>query len=143
MRVVVDSNVLISALLKADSGPARVVALWREGTIELVVSSAIVAEITRVLAYPRIQSRVSEEDATRFVTLLRAAATFVEPVEAVVAVERDPDDDKFVALALASDAKYIVSGDSHLLDLGEYQGIEIIGPAQLVDMMRSLASGEE
>lgn len=143
MRVVVDTNVLISALLKADSVPARIVSIWREGAIELVLSSAIVAEVTRVLAYPRIRSRVSETDAERFIALLHAAATFVEPLESVIAVEPDPDDDKFVALALASGAGVIISGDSHLLNLEAFQDIQIIGPAQFIEMMLSSASGEE
>lgn len=66
MRVVVDTNVLISALLKADGSPAKIVSLWRSGELELVVSEEVVSEVSRVLGYQRIRTRVSAEEAERF-----------------------------------------------------------------------------
>ena len=132
MRVVIDTNVLISALLKANSGPASIVSLWRSGEVELVVSLEVIDEIARVLDYPKIKKRVSSEEAARFLTLLYTSATIVQSNEKVAAVDADPDDNKFVALALASGAEYIVSGDAHLLDVGTYQDIEILTPAQFI-----------
>ena len=132
MRVVIDTNVLISALLKANSGPASIVSLWRSGEVELVVSLEVIDEIARVLDYPKIKKRVSSEEAARFLTLLYTSATIVQSDEKVAAVDADPDDNKFVALALASGAEYIVSGDAHLLDVGTYQDIEILTPAQFI-----------
>lgn len=129
MRVVVDTNVLISALLKADGSPAKIVSLWRSGELELVVSEEVVSEVSRVLGYQRIRTRVSAEEAERFLDLLRTAALAVTAYENVTVVKDDPDDDKFLAVAIVSGAEYIISGDTHLLSIGNYQGIEILTPA--------------
>lgn len=129
MRVVVDTNVLISALLKADGSPAKIVSLWRSGELELVVSEEVVSEVSRVLGYQRIRTRVSAEEAERFLDLLRTAALAVTAYENVTVVKDDPDDDKFLAIAIVSGAEHIISGDTHLLSIGNYQGIEILTPA--------------
>ncbi len=132
MRVVVDTNVLISALLKADGSPAKIVSLWRSGELELVVSEEVVSEVSRVLGYQRIRTRVSAEEAERFLDLLRTAALAVTAYENVTVVKDDPDDDKFLAIAIVSGAEYIISGDTHLLSIGNYQGIEILTPADFL-----------
>jgi uncharacterized protein len=76
--------------------------------------------------------RYSDEQVQQFLSLLKQYAVFLEnpPVAAVVAA--DPDDDKFVSLALASHAQYIVSGDGHLLDVGVYQDVTVVTPARFL-----------
>ena len=137
MQVVIDTNVLISSLLKANSLPAQVVALWRSGEIELLISPDILSEISRVLKYGRISKRVSQEEAERFINLLETLATVVAPKEEVVVVTDDPDDDKFLSLALESGAKYIISGDSHLLRIQSYQDVHIISAAEFRELISS------
>lgn len=132
MRVVVDTNVLVSALLKADGSPAKIVSLWQAGEVDLVVSDEVISEVGRVLGYKRIRTRVTQEDAERFLDLLREAAVVVTDYEKVTVVIDDPDDDKFLALAISSGARYIISGDSHLLSIGTYQGVEILTPADFL-----------
>ena len=133
IRVVVDTNVLISALLKADSGPARIVTLWQAGELALVVSPETIDEVTRVLGYGKIRRRVSTSEAERFVALLRSATLLMNSVEGVSVVQDDPDDDKFLALAIAGGAEYIISGDKHLLRIGVYQNIQIMIPANFLN----------
>ena len=137
LRVVVDTNVLISALLKANGNPAKVVSLWRTGEFELVISSETIDELSRVLGYERIRTRVTPEEAERFLYLLQTAATIITPQIEVTAVEDDPDDDKFLGLALASDAEYIVSGDKHLLSIKVFRGIPILTPVQFLETISS------
>lgn len=143
VRVVVDTNVLISALLKADGSPAKIVALWRSGRLELVVSEEVIDEVARVLGYPRIRKRVTAEEAERFVDLLRTAALGMTAYERVTVVDDDPDDDKFLAIAVASRAAYVISGDTHLLRVGTYRGIDILTPsAFLTDILPNMAQTE-
>ncbi len=133
MRVVIDTNVLISALIKADSSPAKIISLWRAGKIELALCPEIIEEIVRVLKYPKLQKHISDEEAARFLTLLHTATTIVRLDELVSVVDADPDDNKFVAVAVACQAEAIISGDGHLLEIGSYRDIPILTPAQFLD----------
>ncbi|MDA8160665.1 MAG: putative toxin-antitoxin system toxin component, PIN family [Desulfobacteraceae bacterium] len=113
MKVVIDTNVLISALLFGGL-PARLAAGWRTGAISPLVSTAIMNEYLRVLAYPKFRLTNKE------ITLLLTAE--VLPWFKVIAtpdgppfVPDDPADDKFIWCALAGKAVWIISGDEHLL----------------------------
>ena len=138
MRVVLDANVLVSALISPKGSPATVLSYWQEGKLEIVVSAAILQEVDRVLRYPRIQERyhLSEELVQRFLSLLRKGAIVVEPDEQVQIVERDPSDNRYVECAVAGRALYIVSGDGHLLDLKEYGGIQVLAPREFVTLLK-------
>ena len=116
MRVVLDVNVLVSALLSGSGAPGRLIALWLEGAFELVVSEELLAELGRALAYPKLREYISREDAAEFIALLRATASMLADAERPVHVTRDPGDDYLVALAKAS-ASVLVSGDRDLLVL--------------------------
>lgn len=84
---------------------------------------------------PRVRSRVrySDEQVQQFLLLLRSDSLYLEDLPAVEGVAADPDDDKFLSLALASRANYIVSGDDHLLTIGAYQGIAVITAAVFLE----------
>ena len=140
MRIVLDTNVLISALVFAKGTPAQLLARCQAGELELLVSPDILAEIRRVLAYPRIRKRLhySDEQIDAFVALLAQEATVITPAVQVQAIPDDPDDDKFVELALAGSAPYIVSGDDHLLKVGQVQGVTILKPAEFLALWQTL-----
>ena len=140
MRVVVDTNVLVSALIKIDSNPARILTLWRTGVIELVVSPEILEEVVRVLAYPRIRKYVSADEADRYIALLRMHTQVIRPAEDLHVVDADPDDDKFLALAVACNADCVVSGDGHLLSIETYAGIRILTPSDFMRMIDAHAA---
>ena len=116
MRVVLDVNVLVSALLSRAGAPGRLIALWLEGAFELVVSEKLLAELGRALAYPKLREHVSREDAADFIALLRATAPMLADAERPDRISLDPADDYLLALAKAS-ASILVSGDRHLLAL--------------------------
>lgn len=137
MRVVVDTNVLVSALLSPSGAPAKVLRHWEAEAFESVVSEEILAEYARVLSYPRIAGRLklTSESADELVATLRRFAILVEPARSLHVIADDPDDDKLLACALAGGAEYIVSGDEHLLSLGEYQGVQVLPPAAFLKLL--------
>jgi uncharacterized protein len=124
VRAVLDPNVLISALLSPTGPPARVLTAWIDGAYELVVSSLLLTELRRALAYPKLRGRMSQPEAEEFVGwLARSASVKDTPDEAPPARSSDPVDDYLLALAAAEDA-ILVSSDRHLLSLGPVLPIE-------------------
>lgn len=123
MRAVLDPNVLVAALLSRAGPPARVVERWLGGDFELVVSESLLAELRRALAYPRVRAHVPREDAAAFVSLLAQSAVRAPDPPAPEPRSADPGDDYLLALAEAERA-LLVSGDRHLLELGDRFPVE-------------------
>jgi uncharacterized protein len=135
LRVVLDTNVFVSSMLVKAGNPAQVLDAWRAGRYELVISSSIVAEIRAVLAYPRIRRKyaVDDDDAEQLVALLEHDALFVSGnAEVSNAIPADTKDEKILACAIDGQADMIVSGDPHLLDLGECRRIPILTVRQFL-----------
>lgn len=131
MRVILDTNVLVSGLMYPKSLPGSALAAWREGRFDLVLPLAQLEEIGRVLAYPKIRRILHWDDETigRFLRQLYLRAEVVEPAPQPAEV-RDRDD-LHVLRALASGAAdLLVTGDEDLLVLRERYAIET--PAQFV-----------
>jgi hypothetical protein len=132
-RVVLDTNVLISALLFRGL-PGRLVPLWQERKIVLLVSPEILKEYIKVLSYPKFG--LDEEEIK---TILRKEVLpFVEPVRPgtrIEIIEEDPSDDKFLSLAVDGNAEFLVSGDSHLLGIKKYRKTGIVPIAKFLDFM--------
>jgi uncharacterized protein len=116
VRVVLDPNVLIAALLSRSGAPAQILLRWFAGEFELVISERLIVELERALAYPKLAKRISADEAEAYVTLLgektRLAADPPEPVRR----SADPGDDYLLALAEVERA-VLVSDDQHLLAL--------------------------
>jgi len=129
LRVVLDTNQFVSSVLVRQGMPAQVIDAWRRREFLLITSPSIVAEIRATLHYPRIRRKypITDEDVERLIALLEQD-TLVVPGETDVsgAIPADPTDDVGLACAIEGRADLIVSGDHHLLDLGEYQGIPIL-----------------
>ena len=128
MRAVLDPNVLIAALLSPHGTPATLIVRWLAGDYELAVSEQLLDELGRVLAYPKIRARISEEDATEFIERVRANAELIDDRPTPHARSADPSDDYLLALAEAAHA-LLVSGDKHLLDLAD--AFPILTPARV------------
>jgi uncharacterized protein len=116
VRAVLDPNVLIAALLSRSGAPAQIVSRWLAGEFELVVSEALLGELERALAYPKVRKRVAEDEAGAFVALLRQGARLAADPEAPPHRSSDPGDDYLLALA-EQERAHLVSGDQHLLAL--------------------------
>ena len=140
MRVLVDTNVLISILLKpSEGGPVR--ALFHAfvaGRFTLLLPEWLIDELTNsVQTKPRLAKRISITQLNRFTALLRAAAEQIAEIETPIpVVSRDLDDDYVLAYALVGNADYLVTGDKDLLALeGLIAGLEIVTPAQFVEIL--------
>lgn len=116
MRVVLDPGVLVSAALSADGPPALLVGAVREGRLTLVVSDALLAELSGVLQRDTLRRYLTRDQARRFVEGLVALAEHAaDPPPSAVRRVRDPDDEYLVALAEAARVDCLVSGDADLL----------------------------
>jgi uncharacterized protein len=127
MRVVIDTNVLISSVLKASSWPGFVVR-WIGLRGGLLKSVAVEDELFQILRRPRIAKVAALIQITALAELF-ADAEMVTITE-TFAICRDPADDKFLELAVNGRAELIVSGDDDLLVLGSVRGIPIMTPAR-------------
>lgn len=126
MRLVIDTNVLVSALLLGTSLPAHLVVLWREGRFDLLTSPGQLDELMRVTRYPKIRERLSPALAGRLVNELRRLAIVLDRPPPV-AVSADPNDDYLLAPAKAGGADFLVTGDRrYLLDLVRHEKTRIL-----------------
>ncbi len=129
MRVILDTNVIMSAIFFGGI-PGRILNAYRDGKITLVLSPDILDE------YRATAARLAKKFDVEYEALLDWIAIHSEmdqTIELPEPVCTDPDDDKFIACALVSDAKNICSGDKHLLDVNGYQGIEVLKPRAFID----------
>jgi uncharacterized protein len=117
-----DSNIYVSAL-NFGGVPLEPPNAARAGGFRLTISDALIAEIRSVL---RKKFYWSEELAGEAIAGLLEFAQLVKPAQTIRAIEADPDDDRVLECAIASGSRFIVSGDKHLLALGEYRGIRIL-----------------
>lgn len=126
MRIVIDTNVLVSALLIDTSLPARLIQLWRAGIFDVLSSAEQIEELKRVSRYPKIRQRLSPALAGRLVNQLRDLAVIVTPLPEVTA-SPDPYDNFLRATAQAGRANFLVTGDkSGLLNLLIFGGTPIL-----------------
>ncbi len=129
-RFVFDTNVIISALLFVDSLPGRAfLRALDHGTI--LVSAALVGELSRVLGRDKFDRYVTGEERAVFLESLIRESDLIETTE-VVQICRDPKDDRVLELGVSGNATYIVTGDDDLLVLNPFRGIGIVTPAQFL-----------
>lgn len=133
MRVVLDTNVLVSALIFPGGPPETVYRLALEGRIRLVTSRPLLLELGRVLV-GKFGWRTERADEA--VAQVARVADVVTPRERVREILEDPSDDRVLEAGIEGDAEVIVSGDRHLLKLGVWRSIEIERPADLLTRLR-------
>lgn len=133
LRIVLDANVIISALIRSDSVPGRILRAVVEGeAVQMVTSDPLLAELQAAIEYPRLQRylKMSEQDKEAFVVLLEQIADPVNIGDCQTpGICRDPKDEPYLQTALAGRADYIVSGDGDLLNLKAVEDIPIVLPA--------------
>lgn len=133
MRVVLDPNVVISGVLSRQGAPAQVLRALADGEFELIVSEALMDELERALAYPKLRRHISEGDAAELLRwLIGTASVAADPGGEPSVRSRDPNDDYLIALASAERAA-LVSGDRHLLALDHE--IPVFSPRAFVDLL--------
>lgn len=137
IRAVLDTNVLVSYLLRHRPPISTLIDhhLGRDDFI-LVTAPELLAELDRVLGYPKLRRYCTEEERLRFVALIMALGEVVELPEMIPRISRNPDDDQVIACAVAGEADVIVSGGDDLLALEWVGGIPILTAAQFLDLLK-------
>ena len=138
MRVVVDTNVLVRALIKPHGTVGPVLLRLRHGDYTLLYAQSLLEELVDVINRPRIRDKykLTDEDIETVVSLILLRGEAVTPVERITAC-RDPKDDKFLEVAVAGKADVIVSGDRDMLVLEQVGDIPILPPSALLEMLET------
>jgi putative PIN family toxin of toxin-antitoxin system len=131
VKVVFDTNILVSAMLWRGT-PYRCLLAIRAGLAELTLSPPIIEEFRAVL---NRKFAMTKEDSEENIAVVRESSILIEIPGTLHVIKDDPEDDKFVETALAAGAQWLVSGDKHLLRLGEYRGIKVISARTFLDML--------
>lgn len=137
-RLVVDTNIIVSGLITSGTPPAKILDAIHNKRITLLISDEVISEYLRVLEYPHIRKykKITDE------TISHLTALFINETERVeiltpITASPDPDDDKFLSLAVEGQADFIITGDkADLLSLKEISGIKIITTRNAVEKFK-------
>ena len=137
MRVVLDTNVFVSAAIQSGASHRIVQHLIRDGSDELIICDEILSEIRDVLVFrPRLRKWISQNDAKRYVEMLQLRFNFVSNPTDIIPLSRDGDDDYILALAQREKTDHIVSGDRDLLVL-QIPEFSIVTPAEFEAILKT------
>jgi uncharacterized protein len=135
MKVVFDTNVLISALITTGK-PKELFQKAVQGQIQLIISKIILKEFSQISKDPRIRKYVSEDDVIAFLRIIDRVAKITNVTSQFKAIKEDPDDDMVVRTAFDGKADYIVSGDKHLLSLRVFGKIRILTVEEMLMLLK-------
>lgn len=135
VRIVLDTNILIAALITRATPPDRLYQAWLRGEIEVITSAAQIAEIANVLRRPRLQKLIEPDEAAVLIENMDTRAVILNDPPPVN-LSPDPGDNPILAAAIAGKVELIVSGDKkHMLALGDADGIPIVTPRDALDRL--------
>jgi putative PIN family toxin of toxin-antitoxin system len=141
LKVVLDANIFVSAVLKPHSDLAKIFELVREDKIKLILSEDILSEIKAVLLYPKIKKRHgrSRKEIEEFLNKASQASILAKGRIDFDEIREDPADNKYLSAALEAKADFIISGDHHLKDLKIFEGIRILDPSAFLALVKKSA----
>jgi len=142
MRVVVDTNILVRALIKPYGTVGPILLRLRQGDYTLLYARSLLEELIDVLNRPRIRKKygLTDQDIQVVVSLILLRGEALVPDDRITAC-RDPKDNKFLEVAVAGEADVVVSGDQDLLVLHPFAGIPIVPPATFLQMLATEEEG--
>lgn len=139
MRVVLDTGILIAALISSDTPPDLIYRAWRKKAFDLITSKWQLEEFRRVSRYPRLRKYLKPSEAGNLVNGLRHQATVLKELPEVQ-LSPDPDDNPILATAIAGGADYLVTGDKRdLLSLGKVEAVQIVTARRFADLLGILS----
>lgn len=136
LRAVLDANVYVSAFLRPEGPPGRIVErLLRDQAFELVLSAGIIEEVLQALAYPKVlkSARTKADSNLWFEDIVMLAELVTD--QGIEPVSEDPDDDKYIAAAIEGRASLVVSGDPDLLEIEAHAGVRIVNPRAFLELL--------
>lgn len=138
LRAVIDTNILVSGLFSESGSIAELMDLWTDGVFELVTSEEIIEELYRTLHKPSVQKhfKPTEDEIIDYIEVIRDRAILTPGLHKTDRIRDDPTDNKFLSAAIEAKADFIVSGDKHLKDVKQFQGIKIVDTKSFVERVR-------
>jgi putative PIN family toxin of toxin-antitoxin system len=134
-RAVLDTGVLVAGIISPAGAPASLVRSWRSGEFDLIVCPMLMAELQRVLAYPKLRRYLTDDQAARLILAIENAALTLPDPDEIPQVCRDPADDYLFALAGGS-ADVLVSGDKVILEASD-PGVRVLTPAGFAEILKN------
>lgn len=131
---VLDTNTLVSGFGWPGTTPARIVDQMLDGVFSAVMSRPMLDELARVLSYPKLQPVF--DDPSGLVRLVESVVVMVDPTSQL-SVLADDDDNRLLEAATEANADYIVSGDRRLLELGAFEGSEIVTAKSFLEILEA------
>ena len=141
MRVILDTNVLLSGLLISHGAPAKLLDAWERKLFTLVACDALIAELRDVAGRPFFKARLRASATELLAAGLRDFSLFCQDLPSGP-IAPDPKDSYLLALAEASEAEYLVTGDKELQSLKHHKSTRIITPAAMIELLNKAESGE-
>ncbi len=130
MKIILDTNVFISGIFFSGP-PSQILKAWQNSRLQIVLSQEILNEYQRVAE--SLVAKFPTIDILPIIELMTIHGQLIDVEGFDVSVCDDPDDNKFIECAIASNSKIIISGDKHLLKVSGYQGIKVLKPREFVD----------
>lgn len=140
MRLILDTNILLSALLSPLGAPAKLLDAWERNSFTLVTCDALIAEFREVAGRPFFRARLRASAAELIAADLRECSFFYPDLPSGP-VAPDPKDSYLLALAEASQAEFLVTGDKELLSLKEHKSTRMITPATTIEILEQDENG--
>jgi len=137
LKIVLDANIFVSAVLKPHSDLAKIFELVKEDKIRLILSEDILSEIKAVLLYSKIKKRhrQAQKEIEKFLEKTVRVGIVTQGKIDADRIKEDPSDNKYLSAALEAKADFIISGDHHLKDLKVFEGIRILDPSAFLVLM--------
>jgi putative PIN family toxin of toxin-antitoxin system len=134
MEVVLDTNVAVSAAINPKGPPALIIKVWRAQSFTWVTSESLLTELERTLRSPKIHRHIawSDQELNAFLAAVNQLTRITSPTRTIDIIKVDPADNRVLEAAVAGGVDYVVTGDRHLLDIGDHGGIPIVTPARFV-----------
>jgi putative PIN family toxin of toxin-antitoxin system len=139
MRLILDTNILLSALLSPLGSSAKLLDAWERKRFTLVACGALIAELREVAGRPFFRKRLRAGASELLAAGIRDFSLFCRDLPSGP-VAPDPKDSYLLTLAEASEAEFLVTGDKHLLSLSNHKSTRIITPAAMIEILRAQAS---
>jgi uncharacterized protein len=142
MRIVLDTNIVVSYILTPHGSVDQLFQHWLTRRFEIVVSEPLLSEYKAVLLRPTIQELHNQSEAhieIKIIQMFRKFAIVVDHGVSVSIIQDDPDDNLFIECAISGKANYIITGDAHLLNQKQYYGVQIFTARQFLGLLQNQA----
>jgi len=141
MRVILDTNILLSALLSPLGAPAKLLDAWERKAFTLVACDALIAELRNVASRPFFRARLRASTVELLAAGLQSFSLYCKSMPPGP-VAADPKDSYLLALAEASQAEFLVTGDKELLSVRRHKDTRIVTPAAMIALLKEVESGD-